>query len=1079
MFMKFCTVFGMVILSIVATAGNVCRWRGDAGDGKWSNPKNWQDAVAPVSGGDDVVFVPGGTKVDVDSETFSLARLNFDGSGEVWLTGGEIVFNVTGMVLSNTTATVTIENALSVAKGGNFYTSTGDIDVKGLVTIADNTKLLVGTAGTVAEGTIRLWGGVVGPEGTLACACGMNSNSARRHMFVSSAHVREFNVGNNGGNPTGYRVCKLVLRAGGQQWTELVVGDGALIAAARNVFSPTAIIRPYTYWANATYDLGGFDQTIDRIAPDTRTDNGNTTVTSAEPATLTMRATGNGSFNGIVAGRASLVWDPVGNSEFTATGANTTEGGLTVSNGAFIVGSSGSFASATSLTVAEGATFSLESESSGALAGLRDVQLDGTLSIGADADSPFSGVVLTIGADGRITVPAGKTVTVGAIRLDGGLIEDKTYAAAEWLTPGGGSVKVDSTTLPDAFAWKDAVSGSWSAGNLWMGGQAPDGSKPVSVTAAGESYSVTVPAGTSLSKPLTVGNASGTGVASVVADGELALPGDSSLTVGRGGKVSIPAGTSLTLTGDPGTPSATRVIDITDGGELAVAGDFLATDLYGLVSVSGGGRISVSGGSFKCIPHSGGTGDYWNNRIDIGGGGLIDVSGGIFYPSVRSWGNCGMRLSGGALNVSQSGRLRFKADSQSVLGFGRIALSGDAVVEIEGDGDATVWMQAGGNNSKGVELGGDVLSILVADRASFSFGKTMFYIGYDLASVNSLAVNEFDYESAATSSFNRLVLGMNANRGSSVRAVLGRGRIEVGNYGLLVNKVESSGFAASRQVSSGGAVLSVTGGVLQVRGRYCDYAGVQIGNALPWSVHVPNRLDGRLEVSGGAVTNILGSIALGSGNAKGVIRMTGGTFCSANTRPAFFGVGDGEGRFEMTGGTASLNETVYLGIGETAIGLAYFMSEASRTAFTFGKTLDHCAKGVIDIEGGSFATTSNIVCGVDGDHGEIIVGPTGTIAAKDLCMSNATDSITVRIDGANGGAINLSGKLDVAAGVKLRILGAETIPDGTKPLTVISFAESVRAFAEEDIEVADGIPVVQTAKGIRVGKPKGLMLILR
>ena len=94
-------------------------------------------------------------------------------------------------------------------------------------------------------------------------------------------------------------------------------------------------------------------------------------------------------------------------------------------------------------------------------------------------------------------------------------------------------------------------------------------------------------------------------------------------------------------------------------------------------------------------------------------------------------------------------------------------------------------------------------------------------------------------------------------------------------------------------------------------------------------------------------------------------------------------------------------------------------------------------------------------------------------------MSNATDSITVRIDGANGGAINLSGKLDVAAGVKLRILGAETIPDGTKPLTVISFAESVRAFAEEDIEVADGIPVVQTAKGIRVGKPKGLMLILR
>lgn len=1069
--MKALVLAGAVVLAGAAVAGNVCRWTGEAYDGKWSSTANWEDSLAPRSGYDDVVYIPGGATIDIDKTSFSIGRLLIEGSGETVVRGGLLKLEVTGVVLSNDTATVTIENDILVSQNSRFYTSTGDITVKGNVTIAAGMTLYVETP-DIPQGTILLLGGVEGPEATLNMRLGQNATQTRMHHMRSAFNVKSLVVGGD------YRTANFQLHAFGQQWQEVTVGYGSLIAMEPGIYCPTTVIRPNSYYATGNYNLNGFDQTVDRIDPGTGTDNGAVRIVSAEPATLTMRATGNGSFGGQVNDRASLVWHPVGSSTFTATGVSGTTGSLTVSNGTFVVGGSGSFASARSLTVAEGAIFSLETDAANALAGLRSVRLDGTLVIGENAETPFAGVIVTVGASGKITVPAGKSVTVGAIRVNGELIADDTYETADWLTPDGGSVKVDSTTLPDEFIWKDPVSGSWDTAALWQGNQAPDGSRDVSVTVLGGDYAVTMPDATSLTKPLTVGNASGSGMASVVAEGTLALSGGSSLAVGRGGKVSIPAGTSLTLTGNSGTASTARVIDVSDGGELAVVGDFLADNLYGLISVSGGGRISVTDGLFKCVPHSSGAGDVWNNRIDVGTGGRIDVSGGVFYPSIGSWGNCGIRFTGGELNVSNEGRLRFKADTQLVLGYGRIVLSGDAVADIENNGGANVWTQAGGNTSAGWWTNGETLSLVVTDRASLAFGSTMFYFGYDRWSVNTAAINEFIYESSATSSFQSFSLGANPYRGSSVRAVLGSGQINVGNYGLLLNRTEVSYLSTQNQLLSGGAVFSVTGGVLQVTGRYREYGGLQIGSALPWSVSVPNRLDGRLEISDGKVKNDQGSIVLGSGNAKGVIRMTGGTFSSTG-RPAFFGVGDGEGRFEMTGGTANFSEAIYLGIGETVAGLAYFSSEAERAKFSFGKTLDHCAKGVLDIEGGSFTTTSNIVCGVDGDHGEILVGPTGTIAAKDLCMSNAADVITVRIDGANGGAINLSGKLDVAAGVKLRIVGAETIPEGMKPLKILSFASKTRDFAELDIEVADGVPVIQTPTGVRVGNPRGLMLILR
>lgn len=1004
---------------------------------------------------------------------FRVKALVFDGAGEVRLTGARIVLAEGGVMLSNNCATVEIENPLRVEATGRFALVSGRVDILGAMAIQDGQTLTIDGCDANPDSLLRLAGGVVGPQATLVYGLGRNVREPHVHTLDSAVKVKRLAVG------SGWRNCILRVRAAGQDWQETEVGYGTLVADAANVFGTVTRAVSRSYYATAYWNLNGFDQTIDRFyAGEAGAVNDQVEITSDEPATLTMHATGDGWFGGRVTGRVSLCWAPEAvASTLVITNVSPTTGDLTVSNGTVALRNRAALAALQHVTVATGATLALETMSAGALAGARTLSLDGTVAVSAATPNPFSGIVVTLGENGRFDVPQDCTVVVGAVRRGGGWLPEGAVSEAAWVT-GGGIVRIDASTLPNGFEWKDAADGAWSVGANWRGGKSPDGTAPVRVEAAGADYTVALSADANLCQPLTVGNASGRGVATVSVSGRVEMPGASALHVVRGGRLAIPAEQSLALASASTVDGETRVLEIVDGGEMVVAGEFRADAFHGRIAVSGGGRLAIDGGLFTYTAYSSETGEANTHRLDLGAGGVLEVVSGTFFPRTSMWGNSALSFSGGTMNVTGTGEFRLAANTLFTGGAGRLDLSGQAVLRVDEDGAANLALEATGHEDA-------VFDIRVADSAAFALkGKGTVDIGNCRWNVSRGATVRAVFDSTADNFLGmRFSLGINQRNDTRAETEIRRGRVFVGNDGVRVSWRNTP---ANKTDAARGACLTVSGGQFLVDGRNCGrngpvdslyyFAGFGIAHGLPWDEKTSARQKGDVILSGGIISNLNGRVAVGAGFATGTFRQSGGVFWSGCTaRPALIGVVDGEGRWKMTGGEAHFSESVYVGVGRTAEG-------TSETPFPIDvgtHALGNEAKGLLDIEGGSFVSDGDLVLGTDGNSGRVMVGPTGVVTARDLVMSNATDTITVRIDGPHAGAICLSGRLDVAAGVKLRILGAETILDGARAQKILSFASMTRPFAVSDIEVADGLRVIQAKTSIRVGRARGMCLVVR
>ena len=145
---------------------------------------------------------------------------------------------------------------------------------------------------------------------------------------------------------------------------------------------------------------------------------------------------------------------------------------------------------------------------------------------------------------------------------------------------------------------------------------------------------------------------------------------------------------------------------------------------------------------------------------------------------------------------------------------------------------------------------------------------------------------------------------------------------------------------------------------------------------------------------------------------------------------------------------------------------------------------NHCAKGLLRVAGGSFATDGTLWLSQDGE-GTLEVGPNGTVSAAGLALTNTPAALTGGADlaakvrfnaNAQGlGTVAVSGALTIGPGATLEVDSTALEAHGIFPL--ISFGSCAGEFAS--VTLTGPGTVVKTASGYVLDRSTGTMVIIR
>ena len=237
-----------------------------------------------------------------------------------------------------------------------------------------------------------------------------------------------------------------------------------------------------------TLDLGGHDVALKDFYVSGNGTGIKPLVTSASPATLTIRnATSDRTFFGAFTGAASLTYDSPGKT-LTLTRANSTStGALAVQAGAVVVDDGASFPNLGHIDVADDALLQFT-----AAAG----------NVGAD--------IVKVGASGKLDL-GGRALTVNALFVGGTLQAKGTYTAANCARLAeGSSITVALDSDVDGYVWLGAAGGAWNNPANWLkNGEvattAPGASDTLYIGAAGAGTPFVVTGNTDLSNPIVLG----------------------------------------------------------------------------------------------------------------------------------------------------------------------------------------------------------------------------------------------------------------------------------------------------------------------------------------------------------------------------------------------------------------------------------------------------------------------------------------------------------------------------------------------------------------------------------------------
>ena len=911
-------------------------------------------------------------------------------------------------------------------------------------------------------------------------------------------------IGDNDSQREDHVGGRLHLHCDDVSYRSFYMSQGSVALYSPGVLNETEVP---TYYYRRTdgvtcYYLNGNDQTIDHL--DTTNldqvkyiaDTGRF-FQSDTPATLTLKATADGSANVSFKDALSVIYDAQGPYRQAITNRTITmTGDLVVSNGTFALVGTTTMKNVGQVRVTSGGVFEIASTTAKSLENVKKIIVeDGGLLKLATAADPFAGrteVLLEIGA--QLDPGAGRTLTSALLKYDGVIVANDRYQKIGGADPTAEPVAWmagDAVLAVDGKIayWKQAVDGAWDDATKWAPATpAPD--IAVNMTAEGASYTVTVDEdpGDAYKNINASHEPGGTATLEIAAPFETASP---NVVFGAGSAVSLVENGAWTWT--PATPSDGNPYDtathltMKDGATFTVdGGTFFANGYRGVFALGGEDNattstLSVVSGLFDFLGAN-----TISAHLSVNPGGRLKISGDGVAKFRGSNQSVGLYGKGGTIDVSGSGRLELCGGDGRWFG-GDTTFRENAVL-------VTTGRASDGGRPRAYltpPAAGETMEILFKDhaRVGVTEGALVSDYFYRLTLGNGVAGTTTKLTLAGDGVYNLgnfVEVGLAAGRGE-LRQSSGTANL-ASSRGLAVGTCDADATTATPIDCSG--LLEVSGGTMLITAgawnEYNRFNGFTVGNGYYVKAGREGRFEGRAVISGGTVTNdgYRSVIGIGLGQAKGELVQTGGTHIKAGDGgDIIVGFSGGEGLFAISNGLFQTLKSIDIWVGGCPT------NELQRYLAYCPDRRD--AKGVLDVAGGSFVSLDGrLFVGVDGS-GELAIGETGRLEVKELALSNAVDRAAgtetrMRCTfGPTGvGKATVSAGLRIDPGVKLTV-DASAYAGGPKGFYVLEAANRTGDFAEEDVTV---IPppdnrfktsVKWRGNKLRVGLSEGMLMIVR
>ena len=1089
-----------------------CTWTGGAGDGKWSSAANWEGGVIPGAG--DIAWLSGSNTATInnDVENLSLVGIWFTNTVPVTLTGGKITLTGDANVRTNwfNACPVTCYAPLDIVpptSTSRYMLFDDSTTISNDVTSSSKSNVFFNMEKTNKKRELHIYGAVTMPSASVYLQATLDSRNIHLHGPVAAK-----NITSNGSSPSGAGWYYLYQPA---TYGALEIAYRRVSCEAENVLCPTSPVSWTGSYQGGELRLNGHDQTCNWLGGVYKSGSNvpNETarvLSSASPATLTVRATQSSTTYAIVTGKVSIVYAPDDSAlvQTFSIRTNTTEGALIVSNGTVRIDAGSLWQNLPEIRIWK----------------------DGTLEISPENGiaNPFPALkTVYIQQGGKLKIPSGVALTAEAVLGLGVMAEDGTYSQsasgdireASWIEGSGTLTVTHVASLAD---WKQSADGAWSDGANWVGGAAPSSDLPAQVLNGGEDFTVSVAEDAAVATNLTAFSVSAFGDPSETAFDVTALwPFERAwIAFGAGTKVEVGNGGHFRYDGGATAAAGDAIADdrivLKDGAQLTVknGGAFTVTNAHGRVTVGSAG----SAGTLKV--EAGGLFDFSPGEkdvvIDVEKGGLVDVAGTMRLHRRNDNAANLLRMAGGEMRFSGDAFLQLHGDSDSIkggtlqFGTGKTTFSGSARMEFTGSLNYNASMIVAPTAD------GETAEVVFDGSAGISNSVQNLYIGSKSAALDGSSTltmkrgSWWGYSDASMRMANHVIVGN--LKGKGTLNVAGA-TIRPGASGIRAGYIDSATTTRDTEGEinlSDGAIMTVNAnGSFSHSAEGNNYTPLKYlyGTTVGYWLRAPSGVTGRPAVGRITITGdttsidaLRGHVIVGAGAADGMILMDGKEFtistdntASAENReikdgPAFteyatnsimaVGMLTGKGAFIQTAGSVLSNLRTYIGGCETNqyFDGAYITTDSSR----IGK---RTAEGLLCISNGTFAATKEVYVGTDG-AGTIQVGPTGTFTAKTLVLSNQTSSVLRFVFGANGfsGGVTAT-NLVIASGAKLAV-DARGYAGRKSTFKLLTASSVTGAFADSDVTIATdgdsaGAHIEWRNGSLMYVNPRGMTVILR
>lgn len=1112
--MKTCIYLTAVVLSAALFAeSRECIWTGAAQDGKWSSSANWRDGSAPEKG--DVVIVSGayGTDMEMDIEGLSISRMVFDGHDPVHITGKELTIENKQSTAFWTNSCPLVCDIPLVCKSGNsiwnkYFVSLAETHFNGEIKTSDDRCLCLHTPYNTGRQSYHVYfNAPVTGEKVSMLPCG--GNFYVYSGVTGTTYITSSSYSDSGATCSVYFYAPI-------KYGYINIAFKQFTPMGENILDPNSDIR-HTGWRDSgILNLNGFNQTVNCVTGDyyyvssagnksPPNSDDDRSITSASPATLTMRATKSSVSSAIVTGAVTLKYAPKSNSyvqTFTHR-ASTTSGAILLEGGTFRLAEGASFVNVPHIFIGSDATLEIDSENGVA--------------------NPFPNLkTLEVVEGGKVKLPDGVALTPARVMVKGAGAPDGVAITSEdgWIE-GEGTITPNAALFGDSTTVWTGVTGEWNNAGNWTAGAPSMNLQSRIFGLYGQDVSVTVSSDAAPSSDFSM-------MSEVHNDVELKVNAllpftDAVLNFGKGAKIEIGEGGEIlsavtTPTGsisDKWFTLNNGVINVRNGGKMTF------TDIPGKISIGSnsdgigdvmnidqGGKISAVQGAKNAV-------------VEVLKSATVNLAG--EFSVARRYGNNSSSifdLNGGELNVTGSGV--FKVDSASdkteggVINFnyGDVLFADDSMLRYTLIGSWNSYLNFGSLSAT------EPLKVTFKDNACISNFIGHLYVSggrghgafLDMSSVNDGFIGNEN-----NMSFYDLSVGYRSGDGKFVYGGSGFG---MSLYGLYV------GFATDATADKyGSGEMTIQNGANVICGGSCAVNRSNVsskdtplarfyGAIIGMWLNTPDSLSSRPEkglfrMKDAATTYKMesGHFIVGAGCAEGLYIHEDGTNTIVSVNWSFVnGSGDkqirayttnnvfavgmlgGKGECIISNGLCKANVRTFIGGCHTN---EYF----DGAYFSYGKNKNtaglRTAEGALRVVGGNFDCAHTVFVGTDGE-GLLEIGPSGSFTADGLVLSNSTASAVKFTFGEDGtvGSADVR-KLVVSPGAKFEVDLSGVAGANMKKLAygLLLFDESEGMFSESDISIVVDDPLdyrlnraalVRRADGIYLIVPKtGLRLTIR